>query len=246
MVGKRAYFSIDILDKLSYRVYTSSALQADYKSGLGRNPEKDRLMAETNKIAEQRRASRFAYLRTLEERQEFDRKDFVFDFRKGPMLSNGIGTTLIPAFLNTFPALRNLGIGAALVTLEPCGVNNPHSHPRATEFLYLIKGKNFKVGFTEEFQTRTIVNKLKSGQGTIFPQGLPHFQINDSCEEAQFFAGLSSEDPGALNYPDSILSFPDNLLSVIFDVPLNKVDKLRAAAVSREIQKECLMKCGLY
>ncbi|KAJ8908624.1 hypothetical protein NDN08_005329 [Rhodosorus marinus] len=184
-------------------------------------------------------------LTELEKRQEFSEKDFVFDFSEGPMLQNGIGTTLIPAFLNTFPVLKKQGVAAALANIEPCGMNNPHNHPRATEFLYLIKGSKFVVGFTEEFQTRTLINTLKAGQGTIFPQGLPHFQINNSCKPAQFFAALSNEDPGAVNFPDSIYNFPDNLLQTIFRVNQPRIDRFRNDAMMREISRDCRRRCGL-
>mmetsp|Transcript_24283 Transcript_24283/g.35027 ORF Transcript_24283/g.35027 Transcript_24283/m.35027 type:complete len:88 (-) Transcript_24283:460-723(-) len=60
-------------------------------------------------------------LTELEKRQEFSEKDFVFDFNEEPMLQNGIGTTLIPAFLNTFPVLQKQGVSTALVNIEPCG-----------------------------------------------------------------------------------------------------------------------------
>jgi hypothetical protein len=33
-----------------------------------------------------------------------------------------------------------------LVFLEPCGINTPHIHPRATEFLVLVEGSNLQFG----------------------------------------------------------------------------------------------------
>mmetsp|Transcript_15213 Transcript_15213/g.62249 ORF Transcript_15213/g.62249 Transcript_15213/m.62249 type:complete len:122 (+) Transcript_15213:48-413(+) len=98
---------------------------------------------------------------------------------------------------------------------------------------------------TSEFQTRTLINTLKAGQGTIFPQGLPHFQINNSCKPAQFFAALSDEDPGAVNFPDSIYNFPENLLQTIFAVNQPRIDRFRNDAMMREISRDCRRRCGL-
>ena len=75
-------------------------------------------------------------------------------------------------------------------------MNTPHTHPRATEFLYLVNG-NMEAGFIEENGARFVVNQLTAGQGTLFPQGSIHYQINTGCEPIKFVAALNNEDPGA-------------------------------------------------
>jgi len=89
-------------------------------------------------------------------------------------------------------------------------MNTPHTHPRATEFLYLVDGQ-MEVGFIEENGARFVGNALAPGQGTIFPKGSIHFQINAGCEPLTFVAALNDEDPGAsqvaqrCEYPDSVV-----------------------------------------
>jgi oxalate decarboxylase/phosphoglucose isomerase-like protein (cupin superfamily) len=76
-------------------------------------------------------------------------------------------------------------------------MNTPHLHPRATEFLYLVDRGEMQVGFIEENGARFVTNTLTQGQGTIFPQGAIHFQVNLGCEPITFVAALNNEDPGA-------------------------------------------------
>jgi hypothetical protein len=35
------------------------------------------------------------------------------------------------------PSLAYLGISFATIEFAPCGINIPHIHPRATEFIYV-------------------------------------------------------------------------------------------------------------
>lgn len=62
-----------------------------------------------------------------------DPEDFAFPLG-GPepdALVNGYQLRL--ATLNEIPALEGQGISMAVVNLDPCTINAPHIHPRATE-----------------------------------------------------------------------------------------------------------------
>ena len=61
----------------------------------------------------------------------------------------------------------------------------------------MISGSNLKVGFIRENGARLVTNILNPGQGTIFPKGSFHYQVNLGCEPVSFVAGLNSADPGA-------------------------------------------------
>lgn len=74
-------------------------------------------------------------------------------------------------------------------------MNTPHTHPRATEILYLVSGE-IEAGFIEENGARFVHNVLTKGQGTLFPQGSIHYQLNTGCDPALFVAALNDEDPG--------------------------------------------------
>ena len=79
---------------------------------------------------------------------------------------------------------------------RPCGMNTPHTHPRATEFLFVANEGQLEVGFIQENGAPYITNTLTQGQGTIFPMGSIHFQANLGCKPLTFVAALNSEDPG--------------------------------------------------
>ena len=51
-------------------------------------------------------------------------------------------------------------------------------------------------GFIEENGARFVVNTLTPGQGTLFPKGSIHYQLNLGCEPLTFVAALNDEDPG--------------------------------------------------
>ena len=53
--------------------------------------------------------------------------------------------------------------------IRPCGMNTPHIHPRATEFLYLVSNGQLETGFIEENGAIFVINPLIQGQGTTFP-----------------------------------------------------------------------------
>ena len=95
--------------------------------------------------------------------------------------------------------------------IRPCGMNSPHTHPRATELLYVVNGE-LEAGFIEENGARFVVNTVSQGQGALFPKGSIHYQINLGCEPLTFVAALNDEDPGVsqiaqrCEYPDPIVS----------------------------------------
>ena len=64
-------------------------------------------------------------------------EDFIYDLAKDKPSFQANGNTIRPLNVNTFPVLANMGISYTLFELEPCGINLPHIHPRATELLYV-------------------------------------------------------------------------------------------------------------
>jgi hypothetical protein len=96
---------------------------------------------------------------------------------------------------NNFPSIIGTGVTAAVGFMNPCGLNTPHIHPRATEFLVLAQGSNVQTGFILENGFTTQQNTtLSQFQGTVFPEGAIHFQFNDNCKPAVFISALSNED----------------------------------------------------
>lgn len=89
-----------------------------------------------------------------------------------------------------------------VVFLEPCGINTPHVHPRAAEFLILVEGSSVRFGSILENglvgpgEKQEITGALSRLEMTAFPQGSMHWQFNDGCEKAVLVAALSSGNPG--------------------------------------------------
>ena len=91
--------------------------------------------------------------------------DFVFNL-KAQASSSGPGGEVRALNVDNFPVLAGLGVSCVLATVEPCAVNLPHVHPRATDLLYLISGR-LTVGFVEENGGRFIKNDIKAGEVKI-------------------------------------------------------------------------------
>lgn len=71
--------------------------------------------------------------------------------------------------------------------LGPCGMNTPHTHPRATEMLYVVNG-TLSSGMIAENGARFVFNTLEAGSAMLFPKGSIHFQQNEGCGECMFYA----------------------------------------------------------
>nr|GMC85126.1 putative germin-like protein 2-1 [Ipomoea batatas] len=73
--------------------------------------------------------------------------DFLFRGLNMPgNTSNPLGSMVTPVNVNNLPGLNTLGISLARIDFAPNGLNPPHTHPRATEVLFLLEGTLY-VGF---------------------------------------------------------------------------------------------------
>ncbi|KAJ7629125.1 spherulin-1B precursor [Roridomyces roridus] len=175
----------------------------------------------------------------------------VIDYNQQTPAAGAKGGSILLATVDNFPILTDLGISGAVSFVGPCGLNIPHSHPRASEILIVTEGQ-LNTGTVQEngFNTE-IKTQLGTFQGTVFPQGSIHYQQNPTCSPAVFVAALGSEDPGrsdiATNFwmldsdvIDAALGFPttiggDNIDQWRAHLPVNL-----AAGVD-----SCLQACGL-
>ncbi|KAK7018147.1 Spherulin-1b protein [Favolaschia claudopus] len=121
----------------------------------------------------------------------------VFDFSNtANVTEGGAGGTLLLATVDNFPILEITDISAGVAFIEPCGLNIPHSHPRASEVLTVVEGV-LNAGFVQENGFATEIDtQLGKYQATVFPMGSIHFQQNPTCDPAIFVAALNSKDPG--------------------------------------------------
>ena len=169
-----------------------------------------------------------------------------------PGANKGAGGQGDLATRKNFPALIDLGIAASVGFLNPCGMNTPHVHPRATEFLTIAEGDNVKTGFIlENGLTTPMTTTLSRFQGTIFPQGSIHYEFNDNCAPAIFIAGFNSEDPGLSSIAQNFFGLDPDIVDADLGFP-RQLDGTNIAQFAKTIPpsfalgaKECLDKCGI-
>ncbi|PIN05088.1 hypothetical protein CDL12_22362 [Handroanthus impetiginosus] len=165
-------------------------------------------------------------------------EDFFFPgLNKPGNTSNPLGSKVTLVNVNQLPGLNTLGISLARLDFAPYGLNPPHTHPRATEILVVIQGTLY-VGFVtsnpaDPNQKNELFTKyLYPGDVFVFPQGLIHFQFNVGHENSLAFAGLSSQNPGAITIANAVFGSdppinPD-VLTKAFQVEKNMIDYLQA------------------
>ncbi|GLJ36182.1 hypothetical protein SUGI_0726140 [Cryptomeria japonica] len=124
-----------------------------------------------------------------------------------------------------FPAAESQGLEYVRFKMVPCGVNLPHTHPRASEMLTLISGGPLQVGFVDT-QGQTFIDILHPGDVTIFPRGVLHFELNVGSKEANYISALNSQNPGVLTSSVSILKLPLRSVATAFNISQHAVKKL--------------------
>ncbi|KAJ6506752.1 RmlC-like cupin [Mycena sanguinolenta] len=174
---------------------------------------------------------------------------FVYDFLNPPagVVTGAAGHT-VTATSGTFPAVVGNGVAMTIGFLGPCGINTPHTHPRATEINFSVNG-TLRTGFLTENGGRFVVNDLPPGSMTVFPQGAIHFEMNDGCEPAMFVAAFNGEDPGVLSVAQRFLGLPIDIIGATMGgLGVKEVEGLEAmipdnVAVGTDA---CLKRCGLH
>lgn len=129
------------------------------------------------------------------------RSQIVFDYNNGASLDPGDKAGKITAAVaETFPILVDQEISTVTAFLNPCSLLVPHTHPQI-ESLVVTKGTittgTLIPGLVGSGHgTGEIVQTLSQYQGTVFPAGAIHYQLNPSCQQSVFVSSLASSDPG--------------------------------------------------
>ncbi|KIP10703.1 hypothetical protein PHLGIDRAFT_115256 [Phlebiopsis gigantea 11061_1 CR5-6] len=174
--------------------------------------------------------------------------DYVFDFFNASTgIASGSGGHAVAASVSNFPALVGQGVAMTVGFLEPCGMNTPHTHPRATEILYAVNG-TLTSGTIGENGSRFVFNTISPGQATVFPMGSVHYQANEGCAPMTFVSAFNYEDPGTLSMAQRYLGLPPDVVAAsLGNLGVEDVVGIEAAlpdnfALGRD---ECLQRCGL-
>ncbi|KAJ4717796.1 putative Auxin-binding protein ABP19a [Melia azedarach] len=122
-------------------------------------------------------------------------EDFAFSgLRMAGNTSNIIKAAVTPSFVAQFPGVNGLGLSLARLDLAPGGVIPMHTHPAASEIIFVLKGK-ITAGFISS-ANNVYFKTLKKGEVMVFPQGLLHFQINAGKYGSLAVVSFNSPDPG--------------------------------------------------
>ncbi|CAM6049893.1 unnamed protein product [Sphagnum compactum] len=158
--------------------------------------------------------------------------DPLVDFPAGPnapftlhnvfvngVVTQGSGGTRAAVTTDVFPALTGEGISSVRFVLVPCGVNVPHTHPRATELLNVVSGGPLLVGWVN---TSGVLHtdELFAGDVALFPRGLLHFEQNLGNTNCTFISALNSQNAGVLNAGQALFAVPNPVLATALNIPI--------------------------
>lgn len=74
----------------------------------------------------------------------FTADDFSFSgLAKPGATNNTYGSLVTGANVEKVPGLNTLGVSMSRIDYAPNGINPPHTHPRATEIIFVLEGTNF-------------------------------------------------------------------------------------------------------
>ncbi|XP_016508393.1 nectarin-1-like [Nicotiana tabacum] len=160
----------------------------------------------------------------------FTPEDFASMGIAQPGEPNIFGTRVAVANIYNMPGLNTQGVSMARIDFERDGLNPPHTHPRATEIIFVKEG-TLVAGFITT--DNVFVNKLiTKGEVFVFPRGLIHFQFNVGRGNATIIVAFNSQNPGvqliALSMFASRPQIPEEVVARAFQTSVEEVRAIRA------------------
>ncbi|KAJ8499880.1 hypothetical protein OPV22_010432 [Ensete ventricosum] len=144
--------------------------------------------------------------------------------------SNIFASNVTAANVLSFPGLNTLGVSMNRVDVAPGGLNPPHSHPRATELIILLKGR-LLVGFIST-SNQFFSKVLNPGEMFVVPKGLIHFQYNVGDKKAFAITTFDSQLPGVVIASTTLFgstpAIPDDVLAKAFQVDQKVVTAIKS------------------
>nr|XP_043622681.1 germin-like protein 9-3 [Erigeron canadensis] len=132
------------------------------------------------------------------------------------------------AAMAEFPALNGQSVSYAVLQFPKGTVNPPHTHPRASELLFVLIGC-LEVGFVDT-TNKLFTQRLQTGDIFVFPKGLVHFQFNgDSKNPALALSAFGSANAGTVSIPNSVFntSISDQVLALSFKTDVATIKKIK-------------------
>nr|GMC47170.1 nectarin-1-like [Ipomoea batatas] len=144
--------------------------------------------------------------------------------------NNTMGSLVTPANVEKVPGLNTLGISLSRIDIASGGINPPHTHPRATEMIYVTDGE-LDVGFITT--TNVLVSKrVTKGEVFVFPKGLVHFQKNNGEVPAAVISAFNSQFPGTQSIGAALFAatpdVPNHVLTKTFQIGTKAIKKIKS------------------
>ncbi|URE04276.1 Polyketide cyclase / dehydrase and lipid transport [Musa troglodytarum] len=158
--------------------------------------------------------------------------DFFFQglAKPGAATNTTMGSLVTAANVEKIPGLNTLGVSMSRVDYAPGGLNPPHTHPRATEIVFVLEG-TLDVGFITT-ANKLIAKTITKGDVFVFPRGLVHFQKNNADVPAAALAAFNSQLPGTQSLAATLFaatpSVPDHVLTKAFQIGTKEVEKIKS------------------
>ncbi|CAN6338056.1 unnamed protein product [Urochloa humidicola] len=157
--------------------------------------------------------------------------DFYFKGLANPgNTNNTYGSVVTGANVEKVPGLNTLGVSLSRIDYAPGGLNPPHTHPRATEMVFVLQG-TLDVGFITT-GNKLVAKTITAGDVFVFPRGLVHFQKNNGDAPAAVISAFNSQLPGTQSLAMTLFAatpdVPNNVLTKAFQVGTKEVEKIKS------------------
>lgn len=168
---------------------------------------------------------------TCKEATKVNATDFFSNILAKPgSTNNTYGSVVTGANVQKVPGLNTLGVSLSRIDYAPDGLNPPHTHPRATEIVFVLEGA-LDVGFITT--ANVLISKtINKGEIFVFPKGLVHFQKNNGKVPASVLSAFNSQLPGTQSIATTLFaatpSVPDHVLTKTFQVGTKEVEKIKS------------------
>ncbi|KAL0375880.1 UNVERIFIED_CONTAM: Germin-like protein 5-1 [Sesamum calycinum] len=163
-------------------------------------------------------------------KSNFTAEDFFFAGIAKPGATNTSTGSLVTGAVEKIPGLNTLGVSLSRIDYAPGGLNPPHTHPRATEVVFVLYGE-LDVGFITT--SNTLISKsIKAGEVFVFPKALVHFQKNNGEQPAAVISAFNSQLPGTQSIAATLFAakpaVPDDVLTKAFHVGTKEIEKIKS------------------
>ncbi|CAA7030574.1 unnamed protein product [Microthlaspi erraticum] len=169
---------------------------------------------------------------TCKKESSITASDFFFaGIGKAATVTNAVGSAVTGANVEKIPGLNTLGVSLSRIDYAPGGLNPPHTHPRATEVIFVLEGE-LDVGFITT-ANKHFAKTVKKGEVFVFPRGLVHYQKNSNkAKPASVISAFNSQLPGTQSIAATLFtstpSIPDNVLTTAFQIGTKEIEKIKS------------------